>query len=502
MRPSLCLFCFAIILITSGGNVRAAHAAEEAKEPLFKKPVRIRVEGVITGLTYEFMKRQIEKARAYGADLIIVDIDSPGGDAQASIDIARDLARIDWAKTVAYVDHQAMSGGAFIAIGCEEIVILKDAIIGDAGPIVQGEDSLFRHAPEKIVSFLATAVRGIAKTRNHPTAIAEAMIDKNLEVFFFRNTKTGQTSCYSDAEIADMEDGKDWERVKPVFGSGGGRFLTLHGPLAVETKLAATNVIGWEDAKKRFGITGDVPLYRETELDTFLAILNLPIVTGLLLVLGFIFLFIEIYAPGISIFGILSGCCFVLFFWSRFLGGTADWLEILLFVGGVACVAIELFLFPGVAIFGIMGFLMILGGLTMAIVPHAGDLTNQPDLILQSAATVGSSVIVFVVAAVVLARFLGDIPLFRKMLLQPPGTESTSSSDRDSEEITSSGFVAVPLLPNQEGMTRTPLRPSGKARFEGNDYDVVAEGSFIPQGKMVRVILIQGNRIVVRETTA
>lgn len=499
MRWCHCLVCFAFIVLASTGVALAAQAANEAKASPFKKPVRIRVEGVITGLTHEFMKRQIEKAKAYGADLIIVDIDSPGGDAQSSLDIARDLARIDWAKTVAYVDHQAMSGGAFIALGCEEIIILKDALIGDAGPIVQGEDSLFRHAPEKIVSFLATAVRGIAKTRNHPTAIAEAMIDKNLEVFFFRNTTTGETSCHSEAEIADMENGKDWEKIKPVFGSGGGRFLTLHGPLAVETKLAAANVAGWEDIKSRYGITGDVPVYRETDLDTFLAILNLPIVTGLLLVLGFIFLFVELYAPGTSIFGILSGCCFVLFFWSRFLGGTADWLEILLFIGGVACVAIELFLFPGMAIFGIMGFLMILGGLTMAIVPHAGDLTNQPDLILQSAATVGSSVIIFVVAAVVLARFLGDIPIFKKMLLQPPGTESMSSGEREPAEITASGFVPVPLMPDQEGLTRTPLRPSGKARFEGIEYDVVAEGSFIPQGKMVRVILVQGNRIVVRE---
>jgi len=499
MQSCLRVICLVLLWINATGPLLAAQAAEEAHAPKFKKPVRIRVEGVITGLTHEFMKRQIEKARAYGADLVIVDIDSPGGDAQASLDIARDLARIDWAKTVAYVDHQAMSGGAFIAIGCKEIVIMKDALIGDAGPIVQGEDSLFRHAPEKIVSFLATAVRGIAKTQNHPAALAEAMIDKNLAVFFYRNTKSGETACFSEAEIADMENGSDWEKVKQVFGSGGGRFLTLHGPLAVETKLAAANVTGWDDVKNRYGITGDVPVYRETELDTFLAILNLPIVTGLLLVLGFIFLFVELYAPGMSVFGILSACCFSLFFWSRFLGGTADWLEILLFIGGVACVAIELFLFPGTALFGIAGFILILGGLTMAIVPHAGDFSNQSDMILQSAATVGSSVIVFVVAAVVLARFMGDLPFFRKMLLHPPGNDSASTGDGDVDNDASPGFVTVSLLPNQEGVARTPLRPSGKARFEGHDYDVVAEGSFIPQGQRVRVILVQGNRIVVRE---
>ena len=500
MRASYLIAISACVLFLIARPTFAAPKPDNPEAVVFKKPVRIRLEGIITGLTHEYMKRQIEKVRELGADLIIVDIDSPGGDAQASLDMAQDLARIDWAKTVAYIDHQAMSGGAFVALGCEEIIMRGDAIIGDAGPIVQGEDSLFRHAPEKIVSFLAAALRSVAQLRHHPPALAEAMIDKNLEVFYFHNKKSDTTECLSQAEVTDSPNPGDWEKVKPVFGSGGGRFLTLNGKAAVETGLAVTTVAGWDNVKERFGIEGNVPVFKETGVDTALLILNLPIVTGLLLVLGFIFLFVELYAPGLGIFGILSGACFVLFFWSHFLGGTADWLEILLFVGGIACIAVELFLFPGLVIFGVSGFILVMAGLTMAIVPHAGEFTNQFDMILESAATVGTSIIVVVVASVVLARFLGVLPFFKKMLLQPPSSEGSLAFEGGSAvSDTSSGFAVNSLQPGQTGITRTPLRPSGKARIDGQEYDVVAEGSLIPKGKEIRVILVQGNRIVVRE---
>ncbi len=115
----------------------------------YTKPIRIKLEGMITILTHEYMKRQLDRAKELGADLVIVEIDSPGGDAQSSIDIAEDLAAIKWARTVAYVEKQAISGGAFVALGCEEIVLSPTARIGDAGPIVMGADSQFRHAPEK-----------------------------------------------------------------------------------------------------------------------------------------------------------------------------------------------------------------------------------------------------------------------------------------------------------------------------------------------------------------
>ncbi len=141
------------------------------------------------------------------------------------------------------------------------------------------------------------------------------------------------------------------------------------------------------------------------------------------------------------------------------------------------------------------GALLVIAGLTMAITPAASQLTNSLDTLAASATTVGSAMAVFIVAAVVLARFLGTLPLFRRMMLAPP-TGSMGESDDAIDSATTSYWSSLAV--GQEGIARTPLRPAGKARFEEMEVDVVAEGSFIAQGSTVRIIIAQGKRIVVR----
>jgi membrane-bound serine protease (ClpP class) len=494
---AICRFVFSILLLLAGSiHANEGEAPVPPEKVTYSRPVRIKLQGMITILTHEYMKRQIERAKEMNADLIIVEIDSPGGDAQASIDIAGDLANIKWARTVAFVEKQAISGGAFVAIGCEEIILLPSARIGDAGPIVMGEDSQFRHAPEKIVSFLAEAVRTIADQRGHPPAIAEAMVDKNLTVFHYRHIPTGQTRSMSEAEVAQKNDADQWEKIKPVFGSGGGRFLTLNGKSATEVGLAAGTVPDSQALFERYQLKTTPILFEETWVDTLVAVLNFPVISGALLVLGLIFLYAEFYMPGIGIFGILSALCFGIFFWATFLGGTADWLEVILFLGGVACILAELFVFPGFGVFGLTGILLVVAGLTMALTPAANQLTNSLDTLAASATTVGTSLAIFVVAGAVLARFMGTLPFFKRMMLAPPTGSGDLATDNDPSAIEGT-FTEWSI--GQEGIARTPLRPAGKARFAETEVDVVAEGSFVAAGKPVRIVLAQGNRIVVRE---
>jgi membrane-bound ClpP family serine protease len=51
----------------------------------------------------------------------------------------------------------------------------------------------------------------------------------------------------------------------------------------------------------------------------------------------------------------------------------------------------------------------------------------------------------------------------------------------------------------KEGTTITMLRPAGTADFEGIKLDVVSEGGFIKKDSTVKIIEVQGRRIVVRE---
>ena len=59
----------------------------------------------------------------------------------------------------------------------------------------------------------------------------------------------------------------------------------------------------------------------------------------LLLFLGVFMMVIELKLPGIGLPGIISALAFLLFFWSHYLSGTADQLEIILFLIGLVCLA-------------------------------------------------------------------------------------------------------------------------------------------------------------------
>ena len=65
----------------------------------------------------------------------------------------------------------------------------------------------------------------------------------------------------------------------------------------------------------------------------------------------------------------------------------------------------------------------------------------------------------------------------------------------------SSGELGVekPELLNGTGVALTQLRPSGTASINGQRVDVVTEGGLIERGTAIKVVTVEGARIVVRE---
>ena len=101
-------------------------------------------------------------------------------------------------------------------------------------------------------------------------------------------------------------------------------------------------------------------------VDSLVTILTDPYVSWLLLFVGVFMLVIELKLPGIGLPAIISALAFLLFFWSHYLSGTADQLEIILFLVGLVCLALEIFVFPGFGIFGMSGILLMLCSIVMA----------------------------------------------------------------------------------------------------------------------------------------
>ena len=473
-------------------------SAEEEGPPKASRGVLIRFEGPIGPMLEQYLYRKLERAKNYGADLVVLEIDSPGGFVDSSLNVAERLEELDWAHTVAWVPREALSGAAFVALGCNEIVMARDAAIGDAGPIFMDEDFLFRHAPEKVRTHLVRVMRDLAEARGRPPALTEAMVDMDLVVYKVKNGSTGEVTYLSDKELESLEDRDEWEKLGLVQESREGYFLEVNGARGVELGLADANVSGLVDLEARYQIRDGMLLLEPTAVDTAVYILNWPLVTGLLLVIGLVALYFELNLPGIGLGALIAFLCFALFFWSRFLGGTAGWLEVVLFVSGAVFLAMELFVIPGFGIAGVTGILLLLASLVLAsqhfIVPTT---TGEAAVFGRTLMVVGISAVVFIGLAAVMSIYLGSIPILNRLALKPP--DPSAGKPGAAAGAPAAAVHASGVQVDDRGIAVSPLRPAGKARFGDAYVDVVTEGSFVEKEAKVRIIQIRGNRVVVRE---
>jgi membrane-bound serine protease (ClpP class) len=191
--------------------------------------------------------------------------------------------------------------------------------------------------------------------------------------------------------------------------------------------------------------------------------------------------------------GFLSVLMFMLFFWSQYLEGNAGWLEIMLFVGGVAFILIEIFVTPGFGLLGIGGIIMVISSMVLASQNFsftASDLGLLPKALVPAlGAALG-----FFAALFALRNVLPHSPIFKKMILAPrePSLELESGVSVDPEVI-----VDWSYLQGRRGVSITRLIPSGKARIDGRVYDVITDGRMIEKGQPLKVVQAVGNRVVV-----
>jgi len=474
-----------------------ALSADDAAAPAYETPVLIRVEGVIGSRLEHYVLRKLQRAKASGCDLLILEIDSPGGGLAETLKLCEELTALSGVHTVAYVPREALSGAAILSLACDEIVMGDMARIGDCGPIFMAEDFLFRHAPEKIRSDLVAQVRVLSEKKKHPPALAEAMVDYNVKVERVR-LPDGTEAFVTDRELAARPEAGQWEKLETLPEAGGGRFLELLGRRAKELGLASANADRRELVFERYGLTEKPLVLEPNAVDTTVFVLNTWIVTGLLLVVGLVALMYELSSPGVGIGGLTAGLCFALFFWSRFLGGTSGWLEVLLFGAGVIFLAVELFLIPGFGVVGIMGIGLMMAGLVLASQEFALP-TNNAQLTTMTTSTLTtllSGVVCFVICALTV-RHMEAIPILNRLMLKPqqPAVEALDDVSEDAKPWPPKG--AAPLNLGDWGVATTLLRPGGKAQFGDEILDVVSEGAFIQPGEQVRIVQMQGTRVVV-----
>ncbi len=453
------------------------------------RPVRMALEGPLTPSSVTRAQHTIEKQlRDHRTNFIVLVIDSPGGTLADSMNLANFLADQDGAQVriVAYVPAAARSDSALVALAADQLVMGPDAILGGEGDADISPDD---------ARLLRETIRdGLAKKKSRSWSLLAALVDPELRVYSYTNRQTGAVAYFSEEELAEQADPDDWKQGAEVTRAG--EPLRLTGKEAEQLGLARYVVQDFADLKQQYGLEGNVTLAEPGWADYLIEALAAPAVAWLLLLIGGAALYAEIQAPGIGIGAFIAGLCFLLFFWSKYLDGTAGWLEVLLFVAGVCCVMLELFVLPGTAIFGLGGGALIIVSLVLAsqtfVLPHNEYQMTQLRDSLLGLLGVGLGIGVL---AMVMRRYLPHTPFFNTMMLEPPSVAELEDLAHREAIVDFSHLVGL------EGVAATQLTPSGKARFAGKLVDVIADGEVIARGENVIVTEAHGNRVVVRTAT-
>jgi membrane-bound serine protease (ClpP class) len=466
----------------------------------------IKIDGKIEPVLEAFIERQIDRAAAGGINMLIFHIDSAGGPLAQSQNLAGAIAELPKSvRTIAFIPKESLGSAAVVALGCDEIYLQPSARLGDARPMEGDSDRESERVSEDIVRHYKEALGTLAKQKNRPQGVAEAMADKTLQVFQVKNRRTGRVWYLTEAEIHDSNG--EWEKGLPVPETGRNQLLTLNGARAHELLLAEPPVRDFDDLKQRLGIPPETNVAEATRtwVDNLVFWLNTDLALFFLVVVGFICIYVELHLMT-GVLSIVAALCFALFFWSHFLGGTAGWLEVVLFLIGATCLALEVFVIPGFGIFGVTGVLLIFSSLILASQTwHNIEPNEDYKRLSWTLGTLGGSILSVIVIAVTMSRFLPHVRVFDRMVLSPPGGVDLGHLGPRLRPGLADEFAAgslgeqARLLVGQEGTALTGLRPAGKAKVNGRLIDVVSDGPFIPQDRRIEVVAVSGNRVVVRE---
>ena len=151
----------------------------------------------------------------------------------------------------------------------------------------------------------------------------------------------------------------------------------------------------------------------------------------------------------------------------------------------------ELFVFPGFGISGIAGIICISAGLLLSLQDFVIPDPNLPwekEILISNLLSVLSSVLGSFLFALFILRYV--FPRLSKTIQGPYLATTLADARLDLP-------AATALRAGQTGTAITLLRPSGKADIDGQRYDVVTQGDFVPKGSRIRVATIKGTKIVV-----
>ncbi len=420
------------------------------------------------------LRRGLKEAIERKADTIILDMETPGGALDVTFDMLKALERFP-GKTVTYVNREAISAGALISAGTDEIHFAPGAIIGAAAPVMATGQEIDETMRSKIISYLKARVRAVSEGKGYRGEVISAMIDRDFEF------KIGDTVIKPKGELLSLTAAEAVKRYgeppQPLLGSGisdnlGVLVGQLHGEGGHEVIRLETT---WSEKVAQY-ITAMTPV---------------------LMAIGMLGLFIEFKTPGFGFFGIAGILMMALVFFGHHAAGLSGHEAVLFFLLGAVLVAAEVFFFPGLLVPAIAGAALMIGSLVWAMLDHWPDQPLRIDggELVAPLANVLIALVIAVGLFFALLRFLPKGGLWGGLVLETavgggaPGAlnplDSASGAPRGSALIGHSGAAA------------TALFPSGQVEIDGRRYEAKLAVGFAEAGTMVKVVGVSGFGLIV-----
>ncbi len=407
--------------------------------------------------TNRYVELALKHAESIQADVVIIEMDTYGGiltDAKEIVDKIMDFKKPIWV----YINSDAASAGALIAIACDSIYMSPGASIGAATVV----NATGEKAPDKYQSYMRSIMRSTAEENGRNPRIAEGMVDERIVIEGIK--KEGEVITFSTAE-------------------------------AMQHGFCEAKVNSIEEILQRNGITGyELIKFELSGTERIIAFFLNPFISGLLILIIVGGLWFELQTPGVGFPLAAAVTALILYLVPYYLNGLAANWEILALFAGVALILVELFVLPGFGLAGMAGIVLTVGSLILIMINNdVFDFEFVPaaELMYAVAATLGG-----IVGGIILL-FAGGVRLADSRVFKRIALTTTQE--------TSEGFVVKPApepLKGKRGVAYTVLRPSGKVMIDDKIYDAYTRGEYIEKGDAIEVLDDETSSLRVRKVAS
>lgn len=242
-------------------------------------------DGAISTAAFDYFDRGVETAEQDGASCVIIQLNTPGGDAGATLKIMQrfENARVPVVVFVWPRGSLAASAGTYITLAAHVAAMAPKTTIGAAAPVSGLGQELPETSREKLVNTLAGQARNFAQRRGEEAAEwAEKAVRESLVATEQEALEKGIIDLIAD-DLDDLLAQLDGREVRV-----GIQEFTLHTRRATVTHIPMTFV------------------------EQLLSILINPNVAFILLTLGVNGLIFELSSPGGYVSGIIGSVCLLL----------------------------------------------------------------------------------------------------------------------------------------------------------------------------------------------